>query len=719
MRLLPRRFLEEREDQERNSLTVEKNKFVLSFCENFRGVAEGFPSSRKKRLKDNMIEMAITIEVWKSITPYVMNKKISVDSKAAEALKNLSYKYREHRRKIRSAESRFKKNSSLIPVPLKSTPYSHQVRAFGFSSSIDCSALLMEQGTGKTLTSIAIVGKRYLDGNIKKVLVVCPKSVIPVWPKELRKHADFPYSWNKVGKSKQPIRDKFGKGVQVLICNYDKLSRSEKDILKWNPEMIILDEGHRIKNRSSKRSKCCFRIGKKVKYKLILSGTILGQKLQDVWSPYNFLNSNVFGCSYKNFENRYCRMGGFKKKEIKGYKNIDEFSEKLHSIAFRCTKRECLDLPKEVSQIVYCYPSKESKKIYKEMDLDFFTSIDGEEVEVDLEISKIIKLRQIVGGVVKSNTNKLLPVGIDKISCLQEIIEDRDWNSKMAIFVCFTHEIEIIGSLLNKMGKGFIILSGKTPDSERFLIEETFKNDNSIDIIIIQVNTGGEGLDFTSASTGLFYSPTFSIIQRSQLKARIHRIGQENKVNYIDLVMKGTIDEKILEYLEEYGDLTSRVLDRDRNYKLERVKKPMDKELKEALDEIEREINNQPEENIMAEAKKREKPTKAKSTKGKDKKVSKVTKEEKPATKKSTKGGYTATTLAEEIGVSPGELRKKLRDSGIEKPEGGWVWNKKTDPQIKEIKQLFKAQPPAKKSTPKKEEQVKKTKKKSVKKTKK
>lgn len=616
---------------------------------------------------------------------------------AASLLEKIKKEYKDKRRLIKKSEIQFKRKSGTIAVPIKTTPYEHQVRAFGFCSLVNYNALLMEQGTGKTMVAICLMGYRSLKQGVKRILVVCPKPVIPVWPRELEKHAAFDYQLTAQYKFKVPDATE---GLSIWVTNYEKIKNNEKAIKKWNPEYIILDESHKIKNRGAKRSKAITRVGRVCDYRTVLTGTPLGQSPLDIFSQYLFLDPDVFGSNWNIFTNRYAKMGGFKGYKVIGHKNLDELSKKVHSIAFRVTKEECLDLPDKIYQNLYCEPGAESKRVYKEMEEEFSTVVQGEEVEVDLVISQMMKLRQVTGGILRGEDDRLLSVAQDKLGTLRDYIESRDTDRKLVIFVSFTHEISFIGDMLCDMGIEFLTLSGATPGEERNKLEETFRQESRYGIVIIQASTGAEGLDFTAADTAIFYSPFFSFIQYEQACARIHRIGQTRTCYYINLVMEGTIDEHIVELIKSHSSVSKKLLDKDRDYRLtktgkKKLDKAEDKQLDDALQEIENEIktNGKPTEVPKKMAKKKIEEAEVEET-TKTKRKSKKSDADKPSKKKAKSAdakptataGYNAKDLAEELGIEPAELRKYLRKTGAEKPGKSWVWPKKTDSALKEIK---------------------------------
>ena len=114
-------------------------------------------------------------------------------------------------------------------------------------------AFLMDMGTGKTITTIAVAGALYQTGRIKKLLVVSPKSIVQVWQQEFDKFAAFPYSVAVLdgdgGKKADTIRHMASFGLAVIVVNYESCWRLEADLMRWKPDMIVCDESSKIKAR--------------------------------------------------------------------------------------------------------------------------------------------------------------------------------------------------------------------------------------------------------------------------------------------------------------------------------------------------------------------------------------------------------------------------------------------------------------------------------------
>ena len=210
-------------------------------------------------------------------------------------------------------------------MPIRAAPYQHQRAAFEFVGRLfglhddppksTGAALLMEMGTGKTITSIAIAGALYGRERIRRVLVVAPLSIVGVWDEEFEKFADFDYRLVVLTgtgtKKADTLKRMHGEALQVAVVNYESAWRLETEILAWNPDLIIADEGHKIKTHNISASKAMHRLGVRAAYKLLLTGTVITNKALDVFSQYKFLNPGIFGTSFYSFRNRYFDMVGY------------------------------------------------------------------------------------------------------------------------------------------------------------------------------------------------------------------------------------------------------------------------------------------------------------------------------------------------------------------------------------------------------------------------
>ncbi len=221
-------------------------------------------------------------------------------------------------------------------LPINVRPYRHQVEAYhfvcalfglnGHSKTSPGAALLMEMGCGKTLTTIGIIGALSAARKIRRVLVAAPLSIVTVWRDELERFAAFDYGAHilsgSIAQKAQLLQTLSGDTLQIVIVNYESAWRLEEQLLAFDADLIVADEGHKLKTHNTKQSKAMHRLGAKARYRLLLTGTIITNKAIDVFSQYKFLNPSIFGPSFYTFRNRYSNMVGYIRAPNSGKLNV-------------------------------------------------------------------------------------------------------------------------------------------------------------------------------------------------------------------------------------------------------------------------------------------------------------------------------------------------------------------------------------------------------------
>lgn len=433
---------------------------------------------------------------------------------------------------------------------------------------------LFEMGCGKTLTSIAVMGAAYQMGAIHKVLIVAPTSVCAVWPKDIKAYADFKTKVNvlfgdktKRLKELEELKKYPFRCLKVAVINYESTWREGvfEALMEWSPDMIIADESQRIKTHDAAQSKAMHQLGDIAKYKLILSGTPVQNNAIDIYSQYRFMDPTVFGTNFYAFRNRYAIMGGFNKKQIVGYKDLDQLIRKEHSIAYRVTKAECLDLPEQTFLTRYIQLEGKDKQLYDRIRKDSFAELEsGGVVTAPTVLTKLLRLQQFTGGFIQADEAAKPEYVFDgKLKALEDILDDYviDAGRKLVIFCRFRAEIDIIQRLLDSKKIRYQSIYGDIKISDRGAIVDDFQTNPETKVILCQIDTAGLGITLTAADTCVYYSVNFNYAAYSQSLARIHRIGQRNACTYIHLVVEKTIDEDVLTALSKKEDLAKMIVD--------------------------------------------------------------------------------------------------------------------------------------------------------------
>lgn len=489
--------------------------------------------------------------------------------------------YRDELMKVQTAvdDMRIKENvTPIVQPPVKANLFQHQVR--GYNMALINFTLrrgfgfLFEMGCGKTLTAIAVAGTLYSERKINKLLVVAPTSVCSVWPEDFGKFADFPHLEKiMLGTKSQRLKqlkelESFPcEALKVAVINYESVWRDDifDKLVEFNADMIICDESQRIKTHDAQQSKAMHNLGDLARYKLILSGTPVQNNAVDLYSQYRFLDPTVFGSNFYKFRNRFCVMGGFNRRQIVNYKDLDLLIKKEHSIAYRVTKKEALDLPEQTFETRYITLTPSEKKLYNTLKKESATELaNGETISASTVLTKLLRLQQFTGGfVIADGEEKPQQIGSGKINALEDIVDDYviDSGKKLVIFARFRAELDLIQNLLDKKKLKYGVIYGDIKLSDRGEIVKDFQENEETKVFLAQIDTAGLGITLTAADTCVYYSVNFNYAAYSQSLARIHRIGQRNTCTYIHLTTKGTVDELIMKALHKKEDLAKTIVD--------------------------------------------------------------------------------------------------------------------------------------------------------------
>ena len=406
----------------------------------------------------------------------------------------------------------------------------------------------------------------YNAGRIRRVLIVAPLSILGVWQDEFNNFADFDYNLAVLtgtsAKKIDTLRHLNGSALQVAVINYESAWRLEKELTAWNPDLIIADEGHKIKTHNISASKAMHRLGARARYRLLLTGTPVTNKAIDVFSQYKFLNPAIFGQSFYAFRNRYFDMVGYGNHTPVLKKSMErELTEKIHSIAYRATKAECLDLPETTDIIRKVELEPQAMLLYRNLVKDSYAELSEGEVTITNVLTKLLRLSQLTGGVLGSDdSSKAEQVSTAKLKVLEDIIDSAlEENKKLVVIARFIPEINAICRMLDKKGVRYSLLTGSVKDRDEQVAQ--FQNYPDVPVFVGQIATAGLGITLTAASTMVFYSLDYSMSNFEQTKARIHRAGQRVPCTYIYLTAAGTVDEKVLKALKNKANLAKSLVD--------------------------------------------------------------------------------------------------------------------------------------------------------------
>ena len=462
-----------------------------------------------------------------------------------------------------------------MKMPVKAKPYRHQQDAFDFVCRLfgltdgqkrsNGAALLMEMGTGKTLVAIAVACILYQFGLAGKVLVVAPLSLLGVWESEMHRFAGVPVNVvvlkGTLDKKKELLTQTAPDKLNIAIVNYESAWRMEKELLAYNEDFIIADEAHKIKEGRTKQSRALHKLGDKARYKLLLTGTLIANRELDVWSQYRFVNPAIFSTSFYVFRGRFFDMVGYGN-HIPAFRKskTDEFLKRLHSVAFRVTKAEALDLPDTTEETRYVELEPRAMKLYRELAKESYAAMERGEITVSNVLTKILRLSQVTGGFVGDDDKSMHEVSKAKLEALEDILDSvMADDKKLVIMARFVAEMDAIAALLEKRGIGYAQVRGGVKDRAEEV--RRFQEDADCRVFVGQIAAAGLGLTLTAADTLCFFSMDYSMSNFTQAQARIHRIGAKDTCHYLYLIARGTIDEQVIKALRDKIDLAKFLVD--------------------------------------------------------------------------------------------------------------------------------------------------------------
>lgn len=476
----------------------------------------------------------------------------------------------------------------------KTRPYHHQVAALKKMRELDFKgALLMEPRTGKTKVAIDSACILHQAGKVNRVMVVVPNSVIGVWEDELKAHCSFPYRvvvWDKEGRKSTSLPP-WTSRLTFVIINYEafqvpgrklasgKRSRSRggkwevrKALRKWQPQLMILDESHRIKSPSAAKTRMLHSVSSVADYRLLLTGTVLTKKHRayDIWSQWKFMNprsplvaghtAGSFKAEYSVFTNR------------SGYprwlrnRNPNRLKRLIHEEAFAVRRDECFDLPLRRNQIIPVELSGHTAEVYDEMAAEMVAKIKtGEITEASIKLVQSLRLAQITSGLVKTTPSedypdaRLLRIGRDKLNVIQDLLTDyKEAEEKVVIGARFIADIRGIMTVCEKLKIPCYPLYGAVPRRERDENIRAFREKDGPAVFVMQPQAGSLGIDLSTASIFIWMSlPGGNWVDFTQSEDRVALSKRPTVFMY--LIAKGTIDQVQYDALMEDGDVAKEI----------------------------------------------------------------------------------------------------------------------------------------------------------------
>ena len=437
------------------------------------------------------------------------------------------------------------------------TPFAHQKTTSAFLTLNRKAFCFNEQGTGKTASAIW-ASDFLLDRKIiKRVLVVCPLSIMDsAWRDDLftfAPHRSVDVAYGSSKQRKQIIEQ----GAEYVIINYDGVAIVADEISKGGFDLIIVDEATHYKNAQTTRWKTLNKLLKPDQWLWMLTGTPAAQSPLDAYGLAKLINPTSVPRFFGSFRDQVMlKITNFKwiAKE-----NATDTVFRVLQPAIRFTKADCLDLPDMVYVKREVPLTRQQKKYYNELRKKLVMDITGEQVTAANSAVAMNKLLQISAGAIYTDDGDVLEFDIKhRYKVLREVIDES--SQKVLIFVPFRHAISILTEKLRKDGITTDIIQGNVSAPQRTQIFKTFQQTPSPRVLVIQPQAAAHGVTLTAANTVVWWGPTSSLETYAQANARVHRSGQKHKCTVVQL-HGSPVEKRVYTLLDNRIDVHTKMIE--------------------------------------------------------------------------------------------------------------------------------------------------------------
>lgn len=458
--------------------------------------------------------------------------------------------------------------------------YAHQLEARAAAYRKKAFAYFMDMGTGKTKAFLDECAELVSIGELDRALVIAPNNVhrqwveeqiVLHWPTAIPHEAlaiipgkRYPIDWatrpfvpgtfTLVAVNIEAVKAVYRNHERRFVGN-DLYHLMEKFVERGRA-VLAVDESHKIKNPQGVRNNAITALGEKAEWRRILTGSPMSKGPEDYYAQFRFLDAGILGVrSFTGFKTQFCVTGGFNGKQIIGYQNTERLHELMAPYSFRVNKSDVLDLPPKVFDKRYVELNAEQRRVYRELRIELMTMLtDGTIIETEQAVQRILRLQQVVQGFLPRDDGTFEDLGSEeRLAVLDDLIEGA--NSKVVVWCRFREDINRI---MARYGPAAVRYDGEVGEQQRKEAKDEFMdNQSDVRVFVANAQAGGTGLNLAgTANTVIYYSNSFSSLDRWQSEDRTHRIGTKGTVTYYDLVARGTIDTSILANLRRKRDIT-------------------------------------------------------------------------------------------------------------------------------------------------------------------
>lgn len=447
-----------------------------------------------------------------------------------------------------------------IPASLEDTLRPYQAYGFKWLRTLEAAGfggiLADEMGLGKTLQMISVIYSDKEFGSPRPSLVVCPASLVYNWQEEFRRFAPSLNTLVLSGTlaSRKTKLEKY-MDYDVCITSYDTLKR---DIVLYKDKYFqhcVLDEAQYIKNPKAAVSKAVKTIS--ADHRFALTGTPIENRLSELWSIFDFLMPG-FLYTLDEFTARF-ELPIVSKKDEEAADRLRKMTGPF--ILRRCKQDVLKDLPAKLEEVRYARLEGKQQQVYNAQVVrlkGMLTAPSSGGKDRIKVLAELTRIRQIC-----CDPSLLLEdykgESAKRSACLELIRSAIDGGHRMLLFSQFTSMLDLLMADLDREKIPYYVITGSTPKEKRLSLVHDF-NEGDVPIFLISLKAGGTGLNLTGADMVIHYDPWWNLAVQNQATDRAHRIGQTRQVTVYKLVLKDTIEERIIELQEMKKDLADAIL---------------------------------------------------------------------------------------------------------------------------------------------------------------
>ena len=456
---------------------------------------------------------------------------------------------------IRKAPAKHPLRKDLLKTEL--LPY--QLDGIAFAVAAGRAVLADDMGLGKTIQGIGIAELLAREANIRKVLVICPTSLKSQWRNEIHRFSNRDCQLVLGKASERPAQ--YGNSAFFTVCNYEQVLRDILAIERLPWDLIILDEGQRIKNWEAKTTRIVK--GLKSPFALVLTGTPLENRLDDLYSIVQFIDDRRLGPAFRFF-NRHRTVD--EKGRVLGYRNLAQLREQLKPILLRRTRGQVMrQLPERTTEIVRIPATDEQLELHG-AHMRVVGQIARKPYISEMDLLRLQKALLMCRRSANSTclVDKQEPGYSSKLAHLDDMLGDlaAEEDRKIVMFSEWTSMLDLIEPILGTRGLRYVRLDGSIPQKKRQSLVREFQ-DHPECRLFLTTNAGSTGLNLQAANTVINIDLPWNPTVLEQRISRAHRMGQKRPVQVYVLITEETIEESLLKTLSDKHSLALAALDVD------------------------------------------------------------------------------------------------------------------------------------------------------------